>query len=62
MVEVNKKKNSEKNNQQKELLTFLTLVGKGQYAKVEQTSLRYVRIREQREESLSEENFYYSMT
>ncbi|MBI5808644.1 MAG: hypothetical protein HZA74_09595 [Ignavibacteriales bacterium] len=57
-----KKRNNERQQQEKALLTFLTQVKKGEYAKVEESSLRYSRLKEQREESSYEEDYYYSIT
>jgi len=55
---------SEKEKRQKEekaLLTFLKRVKEGEYAKVDEGSLRYSRLKEQREESYYEDEYYYSV-
>lgn len=62
---MNDKKNGNNERQQqqeKAILTFLTQVKKGEYAKVEESSLRYARVRERRYEYLYEEDYYYSVT
>lgn len=40
------------------LLTFLRFTREGKFAKIEETSLAYARLREQREEVPEEEYFY----
>lgn len=52
--------NSKKEEREKEtLLTFLKLTREGKYAKIEESSLPYIRIKEQREEPLYQEEEYY---
>lgn len=58
----NKKKNEKKEkreHQEKVLLTFLKRVKDGEYAKVEERSLKYSRVKEQREEFYYDEDEYY---
>jgi hypothetical protein len=43
------------------LLTFLKQTKKGKYAKIDESSLPYSRLKEQREESYSEDDYYYSV-
>jgi len=43
------------------LLTFLKQTKDGKFAKIEESSLPYVRIQEQREDTFYEEDYYYSM-
>ncbi|HOL87479.1 MAG TPA: hypothetical protein PLK32_09000 [Defluviitoga tunisiensis] len=56
-------KNQKRENEEKTLLTFLKQVKEGEYAEVEETSLRYSRFKIQREETFYEEDeYYYSIT
>jgi len=48
----------------KVLLTFLKLTKEGKYAKIDESSLRYTRIKEQREDpcyDYDKEEYYYSI-
>lgn len=58
---VAKKKLKQKEN--KALLTFLKQTREGKYAKIEESSLSYSRLREQREEPYcyEEDEYYYSV-
>lgn len=56
-------KNQKRENEKKTLLTFLKQVKEGEYAKVEENSLRYSRFEIQREDTYYEEDeYYYSIT
>jgi len=48
-------------NKEKALLTFLKQTRKGKYAKIDESSLSYSRLKEQREESYYEDEYYYSI-
>lgn len=51
-----------KEEQEKEaLLNFLKLTQDGKFANIEKSSLSYIRIKEQREEPVYEEEYYYSV-
>lgn len=45
----------------KALITFLKRTKEGKYAKVDKSSLLYPRVKEQREPSYSEEEYFYSL-
>jgi|DewCreStandDraft_4_1066084.scaffolds.fasta_scaffold546779_1 hypothetical protein len=64
MINKNKiEKNKKRENEEKTLLTFLKQVKEGKYAKVEETSLDYSRLKAQREDIYYEEDeYYYSIT
>jgi hypothetical protein len=47
--------------EEKVLLTFLKQTRKGKYAKIDEASLPYLRVKEQREEDYSEAEYYYSI-
>ena len=47
--------------EEKVLLTFLKQTRKGKYAKINEGSLPYLRVKEQREENYSEDEYYYSI-
>ena len=47
--------------EEKVLLTFLKQTRKGKYAKINESSLPYLRVKEQREEDYSEDEYYYSI-
>ena len=47
--------------EEKALLTFLKQTRKGEYAKIDEGSLPYLRVKEQREEDYSEDEYYYSI-
>ncbi|HAJ34048.1 MAG TPA: hypothetical protein DCK79_11995 [Candidatus Atribacteria bacterium] len=47
--------------EEKVLLTFLKQTRKGKYAKIDKGSLPYLRVKEQREEDYSEDEYYYSI-
>lgn len=49
-----------KKNEEKVLLNFLKKTREGEYAKIEDSSLRYLRIKEHRE-PYCEEEYYYSV-
>ncbi|GAI50560.1 unnamed protein product [marine sediment metagenome] len=50
-----------KQKEEKALLTFLTQSREGKYAKVDESSLPYSRIKEQREEPHYEDEYDYSV-
>ena len=52
--------NDIREKEKKTLLTFLKLTREGKYARVEESSLIYTRIKEQREETYEQE-YYYSV-
>jgi hypothetical protein len=56
------KMNPKKEEQEKmeALLTFLEFTREGKFAKIEESSLSYIRLKEQRQEPLQEE-YYYSI-
>jgi len=47
--------------EEKVLLTFLKQTRKGKYARIDESSLPYLRLKEQREEDYSEDEYYYSI-
>ncbi len=50
-----------KQKEENVLLTFLKQTQEGKYAKIDESSLSYPRIKEQREESYYEDEYYYSV-
>jgi hypothetical protein len=48
-------------NEEKALLTFLKQTREGKYAKVDESSLPYSRLKEQTEEPYYEDEYYYSV-
>lgn len=59
-MEKGRKEENEK--QANALLTFLKQTREGKYAKVDEQSLTYARIKEQREEVSFEDEYYYSVS
>ena len=55
------KKEKLKQKEEKVLLTFLKQTREGKYAKIDESSLSYTRVKEQREEPYYEEEYYYSI-
>ena len=55
------KKKELRQKEEKALLTFLKQTQKGKYAKVDESSIPYSRLKEQREESCYEHEYYYSV-
>lgn len=49
-----------KRKQEKALLTFLKQTREGRYAKIDESSLPYSRLKEQREETSYDDEYYYS--
>ena len=47
--------------EEKALLTFLKQTREGKYAKIDESSLPYSRLKEQREEIYYEDEYYYSV-
>lgn len=47
--------------EEKALLTFLKETQEGKYAKIDESSLPYSRLKEQREETYYEDEYYYSV-
>ncbi len=56
------KENKMESPKEQALLTFLQLTKDGKYAKVDETALVYSRIRIQREEAYSDEDYLYSVS
>jgi hypothetical protein len=54
------KRKESRQKEEKALLTFLKQTREGKYAKIEENSLPYVRLKEQREE-IYEDEYYYSV-
>ena len=50
-----------KQESEEALLVFLKHTKEGKYAEIEESSIAYARLPEQREETYFEEDFYYSM-
>jgi len=57
---MNKKRMGLEGREAKALLTFLKQTREGKYAKIDENSVRYLRLKEQREETYEEE-YYYSV-
>lgn len=55
------KKKELRQKEEKALLTFLKQTREGKYAKIEESSLPYSRLNEQREEVYYEDEYYYSI-
>lgn len=55
------KKKEIRQKEEKALLTFLMRTREGKYAKVDESSLPYIRLKEEREELYYEEEYYYSI-
>jgi len=55
------KKKEIRQKEEKVLLTFLKQTREGKYAKVDESSLSYTRLKEQREEPYYEDEYYYSV-
>lgn len=55
-----KEEGKESQQEEKALLIFLKQTLDGKYAKVEESSLQYLRLKEQREEIYYEDEYYYS--
>ncbi len=55
------KKKEIRQKEEKVLLTFLKQTREGKYAKVDESSLPYTRLKEQREEPYYEDEYYYSV-
>ncbi len=51
----------EEQEKKETLLTFLELTRSGKFAEIEESSLVYARLNEQREESPEEEEYFYSV-
>jgi len=56
-----RKKKELRQKEEKVLLTFLKQTREGKYAKVDETSIPYSRLKEQREEPYDEDEYYYSV-
>ena len=50
--------NKEQQERKEALLTFLEFTREGKFARIEESSLAYARLKEQREETPQEEYFY----
>jgi len=55
------KKKEIRQKEEKVLLTFLKQTREGKYAKIDESSLPYSRLKEHREESCCEDEYYYSV-
>jgi len=55
------KENKTDSPEEKVLLTFLERTKEGKYAKIDESSLVYTRIKIQREEAYSDEEYLYSV-
>jgi hypothetical protein len=58
---VESKKKEIRHKEVKVLLTFLKQTREGKYAKVDESSLPYTRLKEQREGIYNEDEYYYSI-
>jgi hypothetical protein len=54
-------KNNKEKHKEKALFTFLKFTKEGKFAEIDKNSLLYVRIKEQREEPICQEEYYYSI-
>ena len=54
-------KNKKEKYKEEDLLTFLKFTKEGKFAKIDKNSLSYIRIKEQREEPICQEEYYYSI-
>ncbi len=54
-------KSKEREQEEKALITFLKLTKEGQYTKIDKSLLFYQRVKEQREPSYNDEEYYYSL-
>ena len=59
---MDERRKMENEKQEEALLTFLRQTREGKYAKVDEQSLPYARIKEQREEVSLEDEYYYSVS
>lgn len=57
----NNEKKEERKKEEQALLTFLKRTKDGQYAKIDEKLLLYPRVKEQREEIYTDEEYYYSV-
>ena len=55
------KRSELRRKEEKALLTFLRQTQEGKYAKIDESSLSYSRLKEQREEPCYEDEYYYSV-
>ena len=55
------KKTGARKEEEKALLIFLKQTREGKYAKVDENSLPYSRLKQQREECYGEEEYYYGI-
>lgn len=55
------KKKELRQKEEKTLLAFLKQTREGRYAKIDESSLPYSRLKEQREETYYEDEYYYSV-
>lgn len=56
------KKSEEREKEEKALITFLKRTKEGEYAKIDKSSLACARVKEQREPSYNDDEFYYSLS
>lgn len=59
--DINKRMREKREKEEKALITFLKRTKEGEYAKIDESSLSYPRVKEQREPSYDDEGFYYSI-
>lgn len=55
------KKAKEKEEEEKALITFLKRTKDGEYAKIDEGSLGYTRVKEQREPYYNDDEYYYGI-
>jgi len=55
------KKAKERKGEEKELITFLKRTKDGEYAKIDERSLGYTRVKEQREPYYNDDEYYYGI-
>ncbi len=55
------KSGGERDQEEKALITFLKCTKEGKYARIEKGSLAYPRVKEEREPTYNEEEYYYSL-
>ena len=55
------KRDGKREKEEKVLLTFLKQTREGKYAKIDESSLPYTRLKEKREEPFYEDEYYYGV-
>ena len=56
------KKDKEREEEEKVLITFLKRTKDGEYAKIDEKQLAYPRVKEQREPYYNDEEYYYGIS